>query len=335
MGLKVNEEKLKSDLEEFKKKNRDIVEKAWKKHNEFLRRYPFREQPEGIDSLTPDKIYNPGDKDTFLYWIEFGLKELGHIRVGSSLYAENARNNPEIFKELLRKIMDDKLPLSQKIDLHWEDIKGWGGDKIIAKKVIFCYYPEQVLPIFKTEDLEHFLKNLNIDFKKEAHNLYGKPYDTLSIGQKFELLNKLLILFKDKYQEFKRLDNLLFTKFLYEQFPPERFPQIMRETKPLHSLGILFEPEHEQEVVYLFAVFHRELGFPYIIKIQSEFPDAIVMDKKRRVKKIEFEVRASNFLQHKHDKKGCDFIVCWENDIENDKDLPAIIALKDFVEELK
>jgi len=174
-----------------------------------------------------------------------------------------------------------------------------------------------------------------MNFKKEAHSLFGKSYDALSIGQKFELLNNLLISFKNKSPEFKKLklDNLLFARFLYEQFPPERLPQI--KTKPLHSLGILFEPEYEQEVVYLFAVFHRELGFPYIIKIRNEFPDAWVMDKNRNVKRIEFEVRASDFVQHKHDKKGCDFIVCWENDLENNEDLPSIIALKDFVEELK
>jgi len=331
----MDEENLKADLEEFERKNKGKIEKAWKKHNEFLRQYPFREQPENIDLLTSDKIYNLGDKNTFLYWIEFGLKELGHIRVGRALYAENARNSPEIFKELLGKVVDETLSFSQKIDLHWEDIKGWGGDKIIAKKVVFCYYPEQVLLIFKTEDLEHFLKNLNIDFKKEAHSLFGKSYDALSIGQKFELLNNLLISFKNKSPELKKLDNLLFAKFLYEQFPPERLPQIMRETKPLHSLGILFEPEYEQEVVYLFAVFHRELGFSYIIKIRNEFPDALVMDKDREVKRIEFEVRASDFVQHKHDKKRCDYIVCWENDLENNEDLPQIIALKDFVEELK
>lgn len=224
-------------------------------------------------------------------------------------------------------------PFLKKIDLHWEDIKGWGGDKIIAKKVIFCYYPDQILPLFKTEDLEHFLKNLKLDFKKEAQNKFGKIYDSLTIGQKFELLNNLLISFKNEYHD--RLDNLIFAKFLYEKFPPERITQIAKETTPLYHLGILFEPEYEQEVVYLFAIFHRELGFPYIIKIRNEFPDVWVIDKNRDKKRIEIEVKASDFILHKHDKKGCDFIVCWENDIENGEDLPQIIALKDFIEELK
>jgi len=55
------------------------------------------------------------------------------------------------------------------------------------------------------------------------------------------------------------------------------------------------------------------------------------MDKERDIKKIEFEVRASGFIEHGHDRKGCDFIVCWENDLESNEDLPQIIQLKDLV----
>ena len=329
------EEEIITKAKEYEKVNRANIEKALEKLKRFLKAYPFRDQPDDIDLLVPDKIYNPGDKQTFLYWIEFGLRDLGHIRVGSALYAENARDNPEKFKELLRTVVNDSLSISQKIDAHWEDIKGFGGDKTIAKKILFCYYPEKVLPIFKTDDLEHFAKNLRISFQKEAYEVYGKSYEMLSVGQKFEILNKVLIEFRNSIPEFKKCNNLLFARFLYNHFPPQRFPTPIKEIKPLHPLGILFEPEYEQEVVYLFSVFHRELGFPYIIKIRNEFPDALVMDKKRNVKRVEFEVRASDFIQHKHDKKGCDLIICWENDLEGDEDLPPIIALKDFVEELK
>jgi hypothetical protein len=30
--------------------------------------------------------------------------------------------------------------------------------------------------------------------------------------------------------------------------------------------------------------------------------------------RIEFEFKASNFVEHGHDPAQCDFIVCWEND---------------------
>lgn len=319
---------------EFEKRKKPEVDKAWKKLDEFLKLFPFREKPEKINELTPEKIYTSGNKNSFLYWPEFGLKDLGRVGGYSAFYAESARDNVEKFKELLRMIVNDTLSVDQKIDAHWEDIKWWGGDKLIAKKIIFSYYPDRLMPIFKTEDLEYFAKLLKIDFSKGAYD-FGKSYEMLSVGQKFEILNKLFTKYKSSTPTFKNWDNLLFAKFLYENFPLERIRTTVREIKPLHSLGILFEPEYEQEVVYLFSVFHRELEFPYIIKIRNEFPDALVMDKNRDAKRIEFEVRASAFMQHGHDKKGCDFIICWENDLENDEDLPPIISLKNLVEGLE
>lgn len=84
------------------------------KTKRFLKAYPFRDRSDDIDSLKPHEIYKPGDKQTFLYWIEFKLRDLGHIRVGSALYAENARDNPEKFKELLRTVVNEDLSVSQK-----------------------------------------------------------------------------------------------------------------------------------------------------------------------------------------------------------------------------
>jgi hypothetical protein len=39
----------------------------------------------------------------------------------------------------------------------------------------------------------------------------------------------------------------------------------------------------------------------------------------RKLVRIEFELRASNFAAHKHDERGCDLIVCWEDDWPNCK----------------
>jgi hypothetical protein len=329
----MNKEELLTKAKEFEIKAEKLVKSAIERHKKFLGLYPFREHPEEIDLLTTEKIYNPGADNYFFLWIEHKLKDLGHLRIGSALVWKNARDNPEKIKDLLRTTVDDSLTISQKIDSHWEDIKGFGGDKTIAKKIIFCYYPEKILPIFKMEDLEHFANQLQIDFKKSAYEFFGKSYEILSLGEKFEHLNNLLLQFKNKETEIKSWNNVLFTRFLYDTFPPQRIPP-PSEKKPLHPLGILFEPKYEQEVVYLFSVFHRELGFPYIIKIRNEFPDAEVIDKKKDVKRIEFEVRASDFIQHGHDKKGCDFIVCWENDLEPNEALPQIISLKDFIKGL-
>jgi hypothetical protein len=218
--------------EEFEIIKYSEVKKAWNRLDEFLNLFPFRDHPEKIDELTAEKIYTAGDKNTFFYWPEFGLKNLGRVGSYSAFYAESARDNAEKFKELLKKAVDDSLSLSYKIE-PWEDIKWFGGDRIIAKKIIFCYYPKDIIPIFSTKDLEHFANIFELNFEIVAFVRYTKSYDMLSVGQKFELLNNFLLNVKNNKPEFKRWDNLLFMKFLYENFQPERIGTTAREIKPL------------------------------------------------------------------------------------------------------
>jgi len=66
---------------------------------------------------------------------------------------------------------------------------------------------------------------------------------------------------------------------------------------------ILFEPVNELGVVMVFGMIHKQLCFP----------DAVVMDRDGELRRIEFEYRLSNFLQHRHDPSKCDFIICWED----------------------
>ncbi|HSV32259.1 MAG TPA: hypothetical protein VLH40_09610 [Atribacteraceae bacterium] len=322
-------------LREFEKERKNYLTEAIGLYNEFIRRYSFREHPEKIDELTPEKIYNPGAQDYFIIWIELKLRNLGRISVGSSLYAESARGNPEKFKQLLKVAIDPALNIAEKIDAPWESIRGFGGDKLVAKKIVFCYNPEKMLPIFKTDHLEHFASCLQIDYIQGAHGKYGKSYNMLSTGQKCELLNGMLFaVFKYQETEAGIYETLLPARFLYETYPPQKSPALTKRAKmePLHSLGALFQPECEQEVVYLFSVLHRDLGFPYVLKLQTAFPDCVVINKNRETKTIEFEVIASDFIHHGHPKEGCDFIVCWENDLDEPVEgMPEIISLKDYV----
>jgi len=298
----------------------------------FLERYPFREKPELIDSLTAEKIYHPGSNDYFFLWIEHKTRSLGAIFAYGGKVYPNAVEKIEQFKQLLEVLVDENKTIREKIDYDC-GIRGFGGDKLIAKKILYCYFNEAIIPIFKTEDLEHFCKKLNINYEIEATKLYGKPYKNLTTGEKYELLNGLLMEFKRQY--FPTLDNPLFTRLLYETFP--RTPKEQEEertipARPLQKFGLLFEPQTEQEVVYLFSQLHRELDFPYIIKFQKDFPDVIVLDKNREPKKIEIEKFASDFIAHRHPPEECDFIVCWENDLtEIPEKFPQIIPLKDYI----
>jgi len=299
----------------------------------FLEKYPFRKRPELIDSLTPERIYNPGSDDYFFLWIEHKTRNLGAIFVYSAKAYENAAERIDQFKQLLRVLIDEDKMIREKIDYDC-DIKGFGGDKLIAKKILYCYYSDELLPIFKTEDLKRFCEELSINYEREATIAYNKPYEDLTVGEKYELLNKALLKFKN--QHLPELDNPLFTKLLYEVFPSEEKTKTTQTTpfQPLYKSGLLFEPQTEQEVVYLFSQLHRELGFPYIIKFQESFPDVIVLDGNRELKRIEIEKFASDFINHKHPPEECDFIICWENDLtEIPEEFPQIISLKDYISE--
>jgi hypothetical protein len=233
-------------------------------------------------------VYSPGEKNYFFLWIEHKLKSLGHIGIGSAAVWENARASTDKLKELLRHAVDDSAPLSEKIDAHWEDIKGFGGDKHIAKKIIFCYYPREVMPIFKTEDLEHFAEKFDLDYRKAAHEKYGKDYSILSVGQRFELFNGLLLKLKQGHSKLKAWDSALFGRFLYTCFAPPKKPStaVRHEVKPFSPYGLVSEPTYEQEVVFLFSKFHIELGFPIIVRIRDEFPDAEVFNNGKELKRV-------------------------------------------------
>lgn len=68
--ININEEEFITKANEYEKTNKTKIEKieqALKKRKEFIKLYPFLNRPEDIDLLTADKIYNPGDKQTFFY----------------------------------------------------------------------------------------------------------------------------------------------------------------------------------------------------------------------------------------------------------------------------
>jgi len=67
------------------------------------------------------------------YWIEFGLNSLGKIHKASSQRYIHVQRHLEKLKNLLKIIVDDFKSIAEKIDVPWEDIPQFGGQKIIAK----------------------------------------------------------------------------------------------------------------------------------------------------------------------------------------------------------
>jgi hypothetical protein len=102
--------------------------------------------------------------------------------------------------------------------------------------------------------------------------------------------------------------------------------------------GMVYSPVNENGVVFLFGKVVEDLNM-YIEEIKPGYPDCIarrfVGNGWQRLS-IEFELKASNFMQHKHDPRLCDAIVCWDNDLSKTGPLKEIevIELKSLIKEL-
>lgn len=88
-----------------------------------------------------------------------------------------------------------------------------------------------------------------------------------------------------------------------------------------------YEPNNEQGVVYLFSHLARKRFGLHIERVQAGFPDCVAYRAGKRVR-VEFEFRSRNFALHRHDPKGCDWIVCWIHDWPAKPDHLHIIELR-------
>jgi Homing endonuclease associated repeat len=83
---------------------------------------------------------------------------------------------------------------------------------------------------------------------------------------------------------------------------------------PLLMAEMAHEPVNEAGVIFAFGVLARRLGF-VVLRWQTEYPDCEAMREMAKGQwqrvRIEFEFESRNFLHHRHDKEGCDVIVCW------------------------
>ncbi len=102
---------------------------------------------------------------------------------------------------------------------------------------------------------------------------------------------------------------------------------------PLDFPGLANEPTTESGVVFVFGLLAERLGFR-VRWLQQGFPDCEALRRvgagKWQPVRIEFEYLSGNFVQHKHDAKGCDLIVCWRH---NWQDCPVeVIELEKIIQ---
>lgn len=198
---------------------RRSVDEALSKLKSFRVKYPFAENPDSIETLTPEDIFrtDKGEIGEFFRYIEYYLKPLGHLKTYPKVYLQ-IREQIELFKELLYVVVDKNKSLAEKVDAPWKEIKGLGGDSHIAKKIIFCFNYEtgSVAPIFSTSHLEHFLNII-----QEAPWL-PMQYDDMSLGEKYEALTEKLLKAKESSPITKPWEITYFCRFLYETYTPPK-----------------------------------------------------------------------------------------------------------------
>lgn len=192
------------------------IDSAMRLLKDFRAKYPFAENPESIETLDTNDIFKEQSKEVggFFHWLEYYLKPIGHLTLyGSNVYRQ-IRNQFEDFKELLYVTVDHKKSIAQKVDAPWERIRGLGLDKHIAKKIIFCFNYEQgdVLPIFNTSHLQHFLN--------EIVDKPSFPAQYVSLGETYEFLMSELLGVKESLPETQAWELPYFSRFLYDDYPP-------------------------------------------------------------------------------------------------------------------
>ena len=94
-----------------------------------------------------------------------------------------------------------------------------------------------------------------------------------------------------------------------------------------------YAPTNEQEVVYLFSFVCEKLNFT-VDRVQTDFPDCILIDENKNIIKAEFEYRTSNFIIHKHPIDECDLVIAWQDDC-NLKEKIQVIELYKFFPNLQ
>jgi len=135
------------------------------------------------------------------------------------------------------------------VDGPWERIGGFDQEKRLAKKIVCCFNYEKkaILPVFSNQHLRHFVNRVS-----DTAILQTKY---LSLGQEYEHYTTELLKTKNSLPLTKSWDNLYFTRFLYQTYPP---PDTERSTEEKESVVVTDEQLDMQGFVNLLAELQRK-----------------------------------------------------------------------------
>jgi len=290
----------------------------------FKRKFPLQSLIRKIEANKISEIYQKGKKGNSSYIRKICKENLMGTTVGQVFtnFSTNFKGKKiQEFKNFLSDL--DKIDENDFYNSYYNIIIKKGYFKpdslkfmeIILIQIISCYYLDYFLPIYKIKNLEIFEKEIK---KALNANLFDKEIDKLvdinDQGGKLLNLNNKLIQYKSNFEKMKDWDNITFTHFLFTCLPLEMVDL-------LRKLNIKYIDPNEQLVVTLFSKTHKLLGYPFITRIKTSYPDAEVIDKNGNIKSIEFEFESESFKTHLENLDICDIIVCWNDNIKKGKNL--------------
>lgn len=187
---------------------------AEKERQEVVKRFPLDSWP--TLTLSRYALGQDNKQDCFCWWMEFGAAHAGSIRGGSAVkhIIYRQRNGEWFFdgkrykneQEAWEGVRAGFVQAFQKADNHeWDtidQIEGIAWGPALRTKALYCYFPDEVLPIYSLAHLRHFIKMVGDDHA----DLSG--YDTVRV-------NRLLLENLRKIPQLKGWSTKEVERFLY------------------------------------------------------------------------------------------------------------------------
>jgi len=243
--LRFYQAKFENERQELK----NYFKKLEKLRKEFVQKFSL----DKLVALTIEKyVVGHQDKDSFCYWLETRLMDLGKIKGGSTaekkfgIYFGKTKNNPEkkyrflsrfghTTEEAYNNIRDEILSLISAGENN--NLGAVNKNKLspmFKGKILSTYFPDKYLSIFSSDHLDHFIEALGLDL------------GFAGIDFKEPEKRRVLVDFKGSDAVMKHWAIYEFSRFLYRSF------------------GTPWNPTHIQEEL-------RDFVLPPLDNIKAEF----------------------------------------------------------------
>jgi len=219
---------LKKSIQDYlQQEDEKYFQQATQEKEEFLERFPKKFWQSML--LEEYSLGRENYKDTYSYWMEWGTPHLGSIRGGSSNkhlvywgskerweYDTNLYDNEQIAWTAIRSGFVEAL---EKADTgNWDeidDIQSISTARSVKLKTLFLYFPDEVLPVYSSDHLRHFLYLFGIPEGK------GNLYQVMKLNR--ELLDTL-----QNINELKNFSTLQLSRLLYYWSDPRESRKIIK-----------------------------------------------------------------------------------------------------------